>query len=143
VFIWKLFYDAVIAPGVFGAQRNPEKRAAVLATELPDVMRYLEGEMPQNDFLCGAFSVADLALAPHFANLLWARVELDWDRWPKTGAWLKRVHEVSTLGALAKTAVQLVRIPPPQHRDTLNELGYDVTVVTVGTETPRRGVMIA
>lgn len=143
VFIWKVFYNAVIAPGVFGAQRDPEKRAAVLANELPEVMNCLETEMPESDFLCGSLSVADLALAPHFSNLMWARVQLDWNRWPKTGAWLNRVHEGSTLGALAQTAVQLLRIPPPQHHDTLNGLGYDVTAVTVGTETPRRGVMIA
>jgi len=142
VFIWKVFYNAVIAPGVFGAQRDPEKRAAVLANELPEVMNCLETEMPESDFLCGSLSVADLALAPHFSNLMWARVQLDWNRWPKTGAWLNRVHEGSTLGALAQTAVQLLRIPPPQHHDTLNGLGYDVTAVTVGTETPRRGVMI-
>jgi len=143
VFIWKLFYDAVIAPGIFGAERDHEKRAAVLASEFPEVMNYLETEMPQNSFLCGQFSVADLALAPHFSNLQWARVEPDWDRWPKTGTWLKRVHEQSTLGALAKSAAQLLRIPPPQHREKLIELGFDVTPVTVGTATPRRGVMLA
>ena len=84
VFIWKLFYDAVIAPGIFGAERNPELRAAVLAKDLPEVMDYLESQMPKDGFLCGDFSVAELALAPHFGNLAWARVVLDWARWPKT-----------------------------------------------------------
>ena len=142
VFIWKLFFDAVIAPGVFGADRHPEQRAAVLANDLPDVMDYLEAQMPQDGFLCGAFSIADLALAPHFSNLSWARVELDWNRWPKTGAWLNRVHQESSLGALAKAAVQLLKIPPPLHREKLKELGFDVTSESVGTETPRPGVML-
>jgi glutathione S-transferase len=142
VFIWKLFYDAVIAPGIFGQERNPEKRAAVLAKEFPEVMNYLETRMPDDGFLCGNFSVADLALAPHFSNLMWARVEPDWDRWPKTGAWLERVHEASTLGDLAKTGVQLLRIPPPQHGAKLRELGFDVVAESVGTEKPRRGIML-
>ena len=141
VFIWKLFYDAVIAPGVFGAARNAEQRAAVLAKDLPEVMDYLESQMPASGFLCGALSVADLALAPHFANLAWARVELEWERWPKTGAWLKRVQEATALGALAAHAVQLLKVPPPLHREKLIELGFDVTAQSVGTKTPRRGPM--
>jgi len=143
VFIWKLFFDAVIAPAIFGAERHPEQRAAVLAKDLPDVMDYLESQMPKDGFLCGDFSVAELALAPHFANLAWARVEPDWSRWPKTGAWLKRANEESTLGELAKTGAQLLRIPPPQHREKLTELGFDVTAETFGAEKPRRGVRLS
>ena len=141
VFIWKLFYDAVIAPGIFGAERNPEQRAAILAKNFPEVMDYLESQMPKNGFLCGAFSIAELALAPHFANLAWARVEPDRTRWPKTGAWLARANEESTLGQLAEVGVQLLRIPPPQHRAKLIELGFDVAAETFGGDTPRRGVM--
>jgi glutathione S-transferase len=142
VFIWKLFYDAVLGPGIFGAERHPEMRAAVLANELPDVMDYLESQMPEEGFLCGAFSIAELALAPHFANLAWARVEPDPARWPKTVAWLARANEASALGELAKMSAQLLRIPPPQHRDKLIELGFDVTPQSVGTDEPRRGVML-
>lgn len=141
VFIWKLFYDAVIAPGIFGAQRDPEKRAAVLANELPEVMDYLESQMPEDGFLCGAFSVADLALAPHFFNLAWARVEPDWNRWPKTGAWLRRSNDGSMLGEVGDIGVQLLRFPPPQHREKLIELGLEVTPDSVGTDKPRRGIM--
>jgi glutathione S-transferase len=142
VFIWKLFYDAVIGPGVFGKERNPEKRAAVLAAEFPEVMNYLESQMPESGFLCGAVSFADLALAPHFANLSWARIEPDWARWPKTGAWLARVNEQTTLGGLTKIGAQLMRIPPPQHRDKLKELGMGVVAQSVGTDTPRKSVML-
>ena len=142
VFIWKLFYDAVIAPAIFGAERHPEQRAAVLAKDLPEVMDYLESQMPRDGFLCGAFSVADLALAPHFSNLAWARVELDWTRWPKTGAWLTRVHEGSALGELATQSGEMLRLPPQQHRDKLIELGFDVAAQSVGGHKPRRGVML-
>lgn len=142
VFIWKLFYDAVIGPGIFGAERHPELRAAVLAKDLPDVMDYLESQMPTDGFLCGEFSVAELALAPHFANLAWARVEPDWRRWPKTGAWLARANGESSLGELAKAGAQLLRLLPPQHREKLVELGFDVAAETFGAEKPRAGVML-
>jgi len=143
VFIWKLFYDAVIGPGVFGTQRNPEHRATVLASELPEVMDYLETQMPQDGFLCGSFSVADLALAPHFSNLAWSRVELDWSRWPKTGAWLERALEEGSLGELASVGARLLKISPSQHGDKLIEFGFDVAPTSVGATVPRRGIMLS
>ena len=142
VFIWKLFYDAVIGPAIFGTERHPEQRASVLAKDLPEVMTYLESQAPEDGFLCGALSVADLALAPHFANLGWARVELDRARWPKCGAWLKRVHDATALGELARQSGLMLRLPPAQHRGKLIELGFDVAAQTVGTDEPRRGVML-
>jgi glutathione S-transferase len=142
VFIWKLFYDAVIAPGIFGAERHPEQRAAVLAKDLPEVMDYLEAQMPTDGFLLGDFSIAELALAPHFANLGWARVVPDWNRWPKTGAWLARANAESTLGELAQVGAQLLRLPPPEHRAKLIALGFDVATETFGAEKPRPGVML-
>jgi glutathione S-transferase len=142
VFIWKLFYDAVIGPGIFGAERHPEQRAKVLAGELPEVMNWLESQMRENEFLCGALSVADLSLAPHFPNLIWARVDLDFGRWPKTGAWLKRVQEETALGELATVGAQLIRLPPAQHRDKLRDLGFAIAPDSVGTATPRRGIML-
>lgn len=143
VFIWKLFFDALIGPGVFGTPRHPEQRAAVLATDLPAVMDYLESEMPESGFLCGSFSVAEFALAPHFANLFWARVEPDWSRWPRTRAWLTRAEGESALGDLAAKAVQVLKHPPPQHREIAAGLGFAVTAETLGTSTPQRGPMTA
>ena len=141
VFIWKLFYDAVIAPGVFGASRNPEKRAEVLAKDFPEVMDYLEGQIGDSGYLCGALSAADISAAVHFPNVVWARVEPDWSRWPKTGAWLKRVNAETVLGELAGKAVQLLKLPPPMHREKMIELGFDVSADSVGTPTPRKGPM--
>jgi len=40
------------------------------APELPEVMDYLESQMPENGFLCGDFSVADLAVAPDGRSLV-------------------------------------------------------------------------
>ena len=66
----------------------------------------------------------------------------DWNRWPKTGAWLNRVNEQTALGELASVAVQLLKIPPPQHRDRLIELGFDVVAGSVGSNAPRPSLML-
>jgi glutathione S-transferase len=141
VFIWRLFNNAVIAPSVFGAARDDGLRQRAIATEVPAIMDYLEGVAPVEGFLCGALSIADIAVAPFFDNLAWARAEPDWTSWPRTAAWLARTRAASALGRLATVAAALARTPIPAHRDRLAELGIALTADTVATATPRRGPM--
>jgi len=42
---------------------------------------------------------------------------------------------------LANIGMQLLRTPPPQHREKVRELGLAVTTETVGTSTPKKGPM--
>ena len=92
VFIWKLFYLAVVAPLVWQKPRDKEKIASAVAEELPDVMAHLERMAPAYDFLFGEVSTADIAIAVFFANLRWARVELASGALAEDG-WLGRAHD--------------------------------------------------
>ena len=85
VFIWRIFYEAVINPFIWQKPRDKEKIARIVAEELPEVMGHLEKLAPADGFLFGAVSIADISVAVSFRNLMWARVELDKARWPK--AW--------------------------------------------------------
>ena len=42
VFIWRVFYEAVILPFIFQKPRDKEKIARVVAEQVPEVMDYLE-----------------------------------------------------------------------------------------------------
>src|SRR5947208_14049572 len=88
VFIWRIFYEAVILPFVFQRTRDKAKIAAAVAEQVPDVMGYLERIAPEDGFAFGELSLADLAGAIPFSNLIWARVEPGETRWPKTCAWV-------------------------------------------------------
>jgi glutathione S-transferase len=99
VFIWRIFNDAVIRPGVWKQPRDDAAIAATLRDELPPVMDYLEQVAPADGFICGDLAIADLAIAAHFANLRWARTPADLAPWPLTTAWVARVE---ALPALAK-----------------------------------------
>jgi hypothetical protein len=77
----------------------------------------------------------------HFANLRWARVELDWAKWPRTKAWLAATLAGSALGRLESVGAALVTTPIQDHRGKLAELGLMLTADTVGVAKPRKGPM--
>jgi glutathione S-transferase len=141
VFIWAIFNDAVIGPAVFGSERNAERRERTLRQDVPAILDYLEAQAPEDGFLCGALSIADLAVAPHFANLDWSRATPDWTRWPRVKGWLDRTLAASPLGRLAVLAVNVLKHPRAEHRARLAEVGLKVTAETCGLEVPRRGPM--
>ena len=64
VFIWRLFNQVAIKPGGLG--RAGATRAwsrARSTTTCPQVLDYLESELPADGFLFGALSIADIAIA--------------------------------------------------------------------------------
>lgn len=141
VFIWKLFNNAVISPAVFGTPRDAALQARAIAEDVPAIMDYLEAQLPANGFFCGALGIADLSVAVHFANLKWARVELDWTKWPRAKSWLAATLAGSALGRLEAVGAALVTTPIPGHRAKLTELGLTLTADTVGIAKPRKGPM--
>ncbi len=74
VFIWRVFYEAVILPFIFQKPRDKEKIAKAVTELLPGVMDYLETIAPSGGFLAAEVSMGDIAVAIPFSNLRWARV---------------------------------------------------------------------
>ena len=77
VFIWRIFYEAVINPFIWQRPRDKERIARAVADELPEIMAHLERLSPASGFLFGGISIADISVAVFFRNLAWARVEID------------------------------------------------------------------
>lgn len=141
VFIWRVMYQAVILPFIFGKPRDKEKIARAVAEDIPEIMTYLETIAPQDGFLAGDISVGDIAIAAPFSNLRWARVELDRSRWPRTLAWVERTLSTPALAKATQLGDRVMQLPPQQHRDALAALGVPLTATSVATESPRRGPM--
>lgn len=141
VFVWKLFNDSVISPAVFGSERDKALREKAIAEDLPVILDYLDSALGAEGFLAGDLGIADLSVAPHFANLGWARVRPDWGRWPRLQSWLERTVEGSALARLDRLAAELLATPIPAQRGRLEELGVAVTPTTLGVERPRKGPM--
>jgi glutathione S-transferase len=141
VFIWRIFYEAVILPFVFGKERDKAKIARTVAEDVPEVMGYLEKVAPVSGFLAGELSIADIAAAVSFGNLKWARVELDKARWPKTIAWVERTTATPDLAKITRQAERLMKAPVQQHRALLADMGVALTRSSVAGAAPRRGPM--
>jgi glutathione S-transferase len=141
VLIWRIFYQAVILPFVFGQERDKAKIAKTVAEDLPQVLAYLEKIAPAEGFAAGELSLGDIAVAVAFANLKWARAEPDPTRWPKTLAWVERTTLIPGLAKITGFAERLMRTPPNQHRAALADMGVALSETSVAAATPRPGVM--
>ena len=141
VFIWKLFNQRVINPFVFGEKTDEAILQQALDEDIPNVLDYLESQLPADGFACGEFSIADIAIAVFFRNAAFARFRIDAARWPRTAAFVDRVLAMEAFARLAPFEDRMLRTPIPQHRAALAELGAPLLGESYGTSTPKRGVM--
>jgi glutathione S-transferase len=141
VFIWRIFYEAVVSPFIWQRPRDKAKIARAVEDDLPPLMADLERLAPASGFLFEAVSMADISVAVFFHNLRWARVDPAVERWPRTLGWVERTNAVPGLAKITRIAEQLVQTPVPQHRRLAAKLGLPLTHATVAAPTPRRGPM--
>ncbi len=141
VFIWRLFNQVAIRPAVWGEQGDRAVLEKTLAEDVPQVLDYLEQEVPADGFLFGTPSVADIAIATFFRNAAFARFTIDAERWPATAGFVGRVLGLEAFTRLAPFEERCIRTPIAQHRAVLAEMGAPLTADSHGTTTPRRGVM--
>src|SRR5262249_48302009 len=90
VFIWRLFNQVAIKPFVWGEPTDAAVLEKTLREEIPQVLDYLEAQVPAEGFLFGTFSIGDIALACFFRNAAFARFRIDSTRWPLTAAFVER-----------------------------------------------------
>jgi glutathione S-transferase len=141
VFIWRLFNQVVIKPYVWGEKTDRQVLARTLTEEVPQVLDYLERELPADGFLFGRLSIADVSIACFFRNAAFAGFTVDAGRWPRTAAFVERVLGLEAFLRLRPFEERMIRTPLPQHRAVLAEMGAPLTAETYGTATPRRGIM--
>jgi len=141
VLIWRLFYQLVIRRFVWGEETDRALVARTLAEDVPEALGYLERVLPPDGFAFGALSIADVALACLFRTAEFARFTIDAGRWPRTAGLVARTLALEPFQRLRPYEDALVRTPLAEHRAVLGGMGAPLTAETVGTATPRRGVM--
>jgi len=141
VFIWKLFNQLAINPYVWGEPTDQSIVDRTLAEDVPEVLGYLEQQLPAGGFLFGSPGIADIAIGVCFRNAAFVRFGIDPTRWPVTAAFVARVLALPSFERLKPFEDRIRRTPIGQHRAVLAEMGAPLTADTVGTTTPRRGMM--
>ena len=107
------------------------------------MMDYLERVAPAAGFVFDTVSLADLSVAVSLENLRWARALPASSRWPKTLGWWERTRAIPALAKVTRLGDVLMQTAPGEHRDALASLGVALTNTTVGSNRPRRSIMIA
>jgi glutathione S-transferase len=88
----KMFFNRIVAPKFLGREGDLAAADAAERTELPPLLDYLEGRIPESGPSTGSgqaflvedrLTLADIAVASPFANLRHLSVAIDPGRWPK------------------------------------------------------------
>ncbi|WDS35118.1 glutathione S-transferase family protein [Pseudoxanthomonas sp.] len=141
VIVAKMFYQRGPKRFLFKEDLDEASFNHARDVDLPACLDWLEPQMPQDGYLLGALSIADLSIASFFRNAGLVRFEVDAARWPRTAAWLRRTLGLPEFVRLAKIEDTIARVPLTEQATVLRELGEPVTQDTLGTSTPRKGVM--
>ena len=88
----KLVFNRFVAPKVLG-RPGDEEAATQGEKELAPKLEWLEGEVPDEGFLAGDYSVGDIAVASLLRTLSFVGSGCDAAARPRTAAWFARVTE--------------------------------------------------
>jgi len=138
VIIWRLFNQLVIRRFVWGEKPDEAMVNRAREEEMPRILDYLEGELPEAGFIFGEVAVADIALASFFRNAAFVKYAIDAAKWPKTAAYIGRVLDLASFRRLRPFEDLLLRTPIAKHRAALIEAGAPVSEATFYTAVPRR-----
>jgi len=142
VFIWRLFNEVVIKRFVWGQQTDDLAVKHVLESEIPEIIDYLESQLPSDAAFCfGEIGIADIAVASFFRNASFAGFSLDPDRWPVAAAFVTRTLEHPSFCELRQFEDLCLRTPIAKHREALAQAGAPLTTNTFGTDSPRRRIL--
>jgi glutathione S-transferase len=108
-----LFFNRIVAPRFLNRAGDLAAADSAERDELPTILAYLESVAPEGDgYLVGdSLTLADIAVASPFANLVHANVELDEQRYPKTLAFTRRILSRSSFAPwIAREAAFLQKV---------------------------------
>jgi len=143
VFIWRYYYQLVVRRFVW--QEGPDEEIVRKAREreIPEILDYLESELPAEGFLFGSVSTADISIASPFRNAAFARFSIDASLWPITASFVARTLALPPFEALKRYEDATIGAPVTERRTRLLAVGAPLTETTLGTPIPQRGVMLA
>lgn len=140
--IWGLFYNRVIGPVVFKREPDEAKIAKILENDLPSILGWLEGQLPESAYLFGDnIMTADIALHSCFVNAAYSQWAVDAARWPEVAAWLALVEADPEVALVRRWADVMIGSKREELRDNLVAAGANIWEKNHGTSTPRPGVM--
>lgn len=87
-----LFAEVVLARAFFGREPNQDEIELAKTKEIPEIFDYIEGELSGDYLVADEITLADLAVGSVFVNMMHAGHQCDGAKWPKTAAYIERLH---------------------------------------------------
>lgn len=141
VFIWGYFYQLVVHRAVWGEPGDKARVQQTIEKDGPEVLDYLEANVPREGFLFDDIGLADISVAVCFRNAGFARYTIDAARWPVAAAYVARVLDHPCLASLRPFEDKCMTVPPAAQRAALREIGAPIAAGSVMAAAPRPGVM--
>jgi glutathione S-transferase len=137
--IWRLFYQLAIQRHVFGEDADQTIVQQAREVEIPATLNFLEGQLPDDGFVFGTLSIADISIACFFRTASFVRYTIDAARWPRSAALVDLVQAQPVFQKLARFEDCMLLLPLAEQRGALLAAGAPLTSDTLGTSAPRRG----
>ena len=103
-----LFAEIVLAPAIFKREPIQADIDKAIGTEIPGIFDYLEGELT-GDYLVGdSLSLADISVCGVFVSMHHCQHQCDAARWPKTSAYIDRIHNAELFTKLIEEEKQMM-----------------------------------
>ena len=141
VVIWRMSFQKGVRRFLFNQGTDEEVVRRAREEELPLALDYLEPRLPQNGWIFGELSIADISIASFFRNAAFVRYQVDPLRWPRTAAFVERTLALPAFASLATFEERTLRMPLAEQRAVLAQMGAPLTGTTYGDAAPRYGVM--
>jgi glutathione S-transferase len=96
-----IFRERFVNPRFMNKEPDTAAIQRTIEEDMPPILDYFESRVDGGDaIVAGRFSVADIAIASPFVNLMHADYKVDAARWPKLAAYLDNVHARPSFKAL-------------------------------------------
>lgn len=103
-----IFFERFVKKAMSMGETDEAKVKHTIEELLPKEQDYLEKVLPDNGFLFGEFSVADISVAGPFITAEHVAYVPDSSRWPKLTAFIDRVKQHKIIAELVAAEKQLV-----------------------------------
>jgi glutathione S-transferase len=143
VCIWHFFYQLIVRRAVWSEAPDESIVRRAREVEIPEVLDYLERQLPEEGLLFESLSVADIAIVSMLRNAAIARYVIDVARWPRTHGFYERVSAMPPFSRLKRFEDQLIGVPIAERRARLLAAGAPLAPTTLADPLPRASIMLS
>lgn len=137
VLVRRLFYQLGVKRHLFHEETDQAVVAQAREVDVPAALDYLESQLPDDGFVFGVLSIADITIASFFRTAAFVRYVIDAELWPRCAALVEQTLALPPFAKLAPLEECILRLPLAQQRAALLAAGAPLISDTLGTTAPR------